>query len=59
MKNEPIITFEMLKNYRAISIEISRTQCGFWRMIWGTDIFVNGIPVLKVFLLINILMWIF
>jgi len=46
-------------SWYAIYIETNVEQTGLWKAIWGTDIFINGVPILKLFLLLNILVWLF
>jgi len=33
-------------------------ELGIWRVLWGTDIFINKIPLLKSIVFGNILVWI-
>lgn len=47
--------------YRALDIEISPElvkQLGIWSVIWGTDIWINDTPMIKLFALVNFLIWI-
>lgn len=30
---------------------------GVWRTIWGTDIFIGSIPMIKLMVLANVIMW--
>ena len=45
--------------YRAIDIKIKdlRKNVSFLEIIWGTDIFINGFPILKILIATNILVW--
>jgi hypothetical protein len=46
--------------YRVLEIKIlpyNIKQYGIWRVIWGTDIFINDVPFLKCIVLANILVW--
>ncbi len=48
------------ETYRAIDIKMPiniAKEFGIWRTIWGTDIFINGIPILKLIALANLVMW--
>lgn len=42
-----------LKDWRKIVKEV-----GLWEIIWGTDIFIQKIPVIKSMILANLLMWV-
>lgn len=65
MKSE--ITMEMTKmkpitktKWRAIDITVGKgsIKCfGFWNVFWGTDIFFNGLPFMKLLVLANIIVW--
>lgn len=47
--------------YRAININIPPEmvkQVGIWKVIWGTDIWINDTPMIKLFALANFLIWI-
>jgi hypothetical protein len=57
MKNEKII---ISKTYRAIDIYMTYSaieEWGLWRVLWGTDVFINNIPVLKSMVLVNFVVW--
>jgi len=46
---------------RAIDIKVPfssmRKEFGFWRALWGMDVFINDIPVLKSMIAANIIVW--
>ena len=49
------------EKWRVIDVVIRRetyAKIGLWRLVWGADIFVNDIPILKCFALINIIVWV-
>ena len=46
--------------YYAIRIDMPKDvmkQVGWLNALWGTDIFINGIPMIKLFALSNLLIW--
>jgi len=48
------------KIYRAIDIDMPFSavkEWGLWRVLWGTDVFINNIPVLKFIVLANFVVW--
>jgi len=52
------------KIYRAININVGGDnsnlirEFGLWKFIWGTDIFINGLPFMKCLVLANIVVWV-
>ena len=52
---ESLEALEGEMKWRAIYIETSVKDFGWLQTIYGTDIFVNGIPLLKIFLALNLL----
>lgn len=47
--------------YRAVDISFSADvwdKLSHWQVIWGTDIWINNIPTLKMMILANIIIWI-
>ena len=49
------------KAARAIQINYNKEalkKFGILRLLWGADIFIHNVPVLKSFLLANIIVWI-
>lgn len=61
-ESTPFITnTQTPKGWKMFSMELYNRPKTFkeWRrVIWGYDIFVQGIPFLKILLLANILMWV-
>jgi hypothetical protein len=54
------VKFSTRGTYRLVDLRISRyviKQWGIWRVLWGTDVFINGIPIFKLLILANILIW--
>lgn len=47
-----------IRNWRAIDIKIIGADLRIWQALWGTDIFINGIPILKVIVLTNVVVWV-
>lgn len=52
---------KLVTKYRAFEIKLPYSEAvkalGFWRVFWGTDIFINNIPVLKFMSLVNFFVW--
>ena len=49
------------KSWKIIEIKVGNKPKGireWFAVIWGTDIFVNGVPFMKTLVAINILVWI-
>lgn len=49
------------RSYRLIDIKWDTSflmGVGFWKRLWGTDIWIQNIPCVKVMALANILMWV-
>ena len=59
MKPEMIICGNK-QRFRAIEIagvwEMAK-KAGFWNALWGTDIWIDGVPFLKCLVLANIIVW--
>ena len=63
LDNEPQLVSAENSKFRAINIQIllplPTTAKGWFNRIYGTDIFINAVPILKTLLLVNIIAWIF
>lgn len=47
------------KKWRILDIRLPKSSgIGFWEIFWGADVFINNFPILKIFMLINIIFWI-
>ena len=55
------VKFSKITSWRALNIRAGRDlikEVGLCKIIWGTDIFINGVPMIKLMILANILMWV-
>lgn len=51
-----------MKKWRAVEIQVEGSalkEFGLWRIIWGTDIFINNVPFMKCLVVVNLLVWAF
>lgn len=39
-------------------IKYALKEFGAWKTFWGTDIFIQGIPIIKWMIIANVLIWI-
>lgn len=39
-------------------IKYALKEFGIWKTFWGTDVFVQGIPLIKAMIVANVLIWI-
>ena len=49
-----------ITEFRAIEVNIPASvmkELGFFKTLWGTDIFINDIPMIKLMILANIIVW--
>jgi hypothetical protein len=45
--------------YRAIEITVDKSlyRIGIWKVLWGTDIFINNLPIIKLLITANVIVW--
>jgi hypothetical protein len=46
-----------MNNWRMLSVDLDKElvkNYGLWRIVWGCDVFVSGIPIIKTFTAVNI-----
>ena len=49
-----------MNDFRAIDIRLTaetRKEIGWLRGLWGLDIWINDLPVLKALVVVNIMIW--
>jgi len=53
---------KIMKKWRAVQIGLGKgavQEFGLWQIFWGTDIFINDVPLLKCLIVFNLIIWIF
>ena len=46
------------ESWRAIDIRLRNMNIDRWRWIWGLDIFINDVPMIKLFAAVNVVVWV-